>query len=121
MVEHLCDVFFNRAYGGVLTHPNSGSDLNHGVTLFANVAGYVTLFTLVDLEREQRNFDEVQKEKRLVDEELAKTKTQLKEVLDELQQAYSKNERNLAEMPGFATGKLSVINSGVSCQRLRRL
>ncbi len=53
---------------------------------------------VVNLEREQRNFDEVQKAKRLVDEELAETKTQLKEVHDELQLAYSNNERNLAEM-----------------------
>jgi hypothetical protein len=43
MVEHLCNVFYNRACGGVLTH-NSGSNLNHAVTLNANVAGYVTLF-----------------------------------------------------------------------------
>ncbi len=43
MVEHLCDVFYIRACGGVLTH-SSGSDLNHAVTLIANVAGYVTLF-----------------------------------------------------------------------------
>jgi hypothetical protein len=40
----------------------------------------------------------VQKAKQLVDEELAETKTQLKEVQDELQQAYSNNDRNMAEM-----------------------
>jgi hypothetical protein len=41
-----------------------------------------------------------QKEKRLVDEELAKTKTRLKEVEHMLQKAYSNNERNMADMSG---------------------
>jgi hypothetical protein len=54
----------------------------------------------IDLERKQRNFDEDQKEKRLVDEELAKKKTRLEEVEHMLQKAYSNNERNMADMSG---------------------
>ena len=43
ITEYLYDVFYDRACGGVLTSI-SGSDLDHSVTLIANVAGYLTMF-----------------------------------------------------------------------------
>ncbi len=43
ITEYPYNVFYNRACGGVLTSI-SGSDLDHSVTLIANVAGYLTMF-----------------------------------------------------------------------------